>query len=427
MGGIVAIIVETFVADAAIETVAAAVIEDFVASAVVDTVVADAVGTVVADGIAAGLSDAAIAGAAEAATATASEAVAAGLGIDGAAAAAVDAAAAVTEGAIAPITEAGVAGAADVAAAGEAATATEAGVAGTEAGVAGTEAGAAGTGSITGTEGSLAGTEAGAGTETAAGTAGAETGAVAPGGAAPEGWVETSPGHFELASDVAAQEAAAAETAAQEAAVASGAVEPTPLPGGGTGGVPVEDAVPSWVNPNPTPDPTLAQGLKDYASAVAESLGTTGLLGAGALGGAALTGLVGGAPGGVAGSGSSYLGESPWEWGTSPELVNPGLNPGYIGHAASMPYYQSNNPTDAQYYWGVHAPVNTPEDLATYNQQAGAPATPWGAGKTAVGGQVQFNPSEFVNQYILNPQWGGVNSGTAPGYIAPGPAVPVAH
>jgi hypothetical protein len=101
-------------------------------------------------------------------------------------------------------------------------------------------------------------------------------------------------------------------------------------------------------------------------------------------------------------------------------LVNPGLNPGYLGYAASMPDYQSTNPTDAQYYWGVNAPVTNEQQLADYNKlPLGAPTTPWGAGATAVGGQAAFDPTQFINQYITNPAYAGVNNAAGPGYTPP--------
>ena len=189
---------------------------------------------------------------------------------------------------------------------------------------------------------------------------------------------------------------------------------------GGPGQAPVYDANPVPAAGAGTADPTLGTALGHYADAVAGSLGTAGLVGAGALGAAMLSGALAPTPSlsGNVGSGSVN-----YTWGQGTPLQSGGLNPGYIGGAASIPYYNTGNPTDAQYYWGVHAPVNTAADLANYNQQAGAPATPWGAGAHAVGGQGQFNPANFVNQYILNPGWTGVNNATSPGYT--GPAVPV--
>jgi hypothetical protein len=181
------------------------------------------------------------------------------------------------------------------------------------------------------------------------------------------------------------------------------------------GGVPVVDAVSVPGAGAGTPDPTLGTALGNLGSAVVDSLGplgTAALLG----GGAIATGLIN-SPGTAAGT--NYAGSTPYEWGQATPLVSPGLNPGYIGMAASQPFYKTTNPTDAQFYWGAHNPVNTPADLDKYNNLPNAPATPWGAGPTAVGGQAQVNVPNFVNQYITNPAYAGVNSGTAPGYMAP--------
>lgn len=188
---------------------------------------------------------------------------------------------------------------------------------------------------------------------------------------------------------------------------------------GGPGQAPVYDApagTPGTNNPYGSGDIPLGTAIKDYAGAVYESLGplgTAGLLGGGAL----ASGLIGN-PGIEAGDGD--MGVSPYSWGQSQELVNPGLNPGYLGPVASIPDYQTTNPTDAQYYWGVHTPVNSQEDLANYNQlPLGAPTTPWGAGKTAVGGQATLDIPSFINEYVTNPNWAGVNSATGPGYVPP--------
>lgn len=187
---------------------------------------------------------------------------------------------------------------------------------------------------------------------------------------------------------------------------------------GGPGQAPVYDASGTAV-PGAgagTPDPTLGTALKDYAGAVYDTLGPLGT--AGLVGGAALaSGLL--TPqsnlGGNVGSG-----DVKYEWGQGTPLVNPGLNPGYIGPAASIPDYQTTSPTQSQYYWGVHTPVNTEADLANYNQlPVGAPATPWGMANSAVGGTAQLNVPNFVNQYVTNPAWAGVNAGTSPGYTPP--------
>ena len=164
---------------------------------------------------------------------------------------------------------------------------------------------------------------------------------------------------------------------------------------------------------------SLIDTIKNVGSTVVDTLGTTGLLTAGALVGSTLAG--GGDPKLTGPVGS---GDVKYEWGQGIPLTSTGVNPGILAPYASRPDYQTTNPTDAQYYHGVRPLVATEADLANYNKlPVGAPATPWGAGPTAVGGQVKFNPQDFINQYILNPSYAGLNNATT-GYIAPGPVVP---
>jgi hypothetical protein len=100
------------------------------------------------------------------------------------------------------------------------------------------------------------------------------------------------------------------------------------------------------------------------------------------------------------------------------ELVNPGLNPGWMNLAASKPFYQTTNPTQSQFYWGAHPYMRSiPELLATYNTVPDAPAVPWGATNSAVGGQSQLDIPAFIEQYINNPAYGGVNSASGKGYM----------
>jgi hypothetical protein len=139
--------------------------------------------------------------------------------------------------------------------------------------------------------------------------------------------------------------------------------------------------------------------------------------------GGAVNAITGGGGGGGSSAPVTFAPVPDTIWGKGTPLVSGGINPGDIQKAAMAPEYHSANPTDAQYNWSVHAPVLTATDLKNYNQlPAGAPAVPFGAGPHAVGGQDQFDPQEFVNQYILNPAYAGVNNATSPGYT--GPAVP---
>lgn len=188
---------------------------------------------------------------------------------------------------------------------------------------------------------------------------------------------------------------------------------------GGPGQAPVYDASGTAV-PGAgagTPDPTLLQGAKDLATGIYDTLGPLGTAALG-LGAASLL-----TPQSNLG-GPVQAGDVKYEWGQGIPLQTGPLNAGLLQQTASTPFYQSTNPTDAQYYWGAHNVVNTPEDVANYNNIPSAPKTPWGAGPTAVGGQARLDAPGFVNQYITNPNWAGVNAGTSPGYTPP--AAPVA-
>lgn len=147
-----------------------------------------------------------------------------------------------------------------------------------------------------------------------------------------------------------------------------------------------------------TPDPSLGSALGGFAGAAADALGPAGLAALG-LGGAAL----------ASGALSPSSNQAPvvssdgttFNWGTPQPLVSPGINPGFVLAPASVPTYNTTNPTQSQYYWGVHPAVTNLAQLNTYNQNIpGAPAQPWGATNSAVGGQAQMNVSNFINNIL---------------------------
>jgi hypothetical protein len=194
---------------------------------------------------------------------------------------------------------------------------------------------------------------------------------------------------------------------------------------------PVVDAgpgTPGTNNPYGTGDIPLGTAIGDLGSAVAGTLGTTGLLAAGALTGGLLAG--GGNPTGTAAGGNGYLGESPWSWGKTQDLVKPGLNPGYIGATASQPFYKDAGPNQTQYYWGVHPYAETQADLANYNNVPNAPTTPYGPKASAVGGTNQMNIGQFVNSILGQPYYPSPSGTAAPGGVpngqVSGPVAPVA-
>jgi hypothetical protein len=95
------------------------------------------------------------------------------------------------------------------------------------------------------------------------------------------------------------------------------------------------------------------------------------------------------------------------KWGTVPTINLPGVNPGTYAQAV-QPYYTQGTPIQSQYYWGKHPYAATETDLANYNNIPGAPAQPWGAQFSAVGGNRQLNIPEYVRQNITQ---GAVPSG----------------
>jgi len=62
----------------------------------------------------------------------------------------------------------------------------------------------------------------------------------------------------------------------------------------------------------------------------------------------------------------------------NPGLVNPGLNPGWLVNGANQNFYNTSNPVQDTYYWGAHPYMMNQGDMGSYNNVAGAPATPWG-------------------------------------------------
>jgi hypothetical protein len=83
------------------------------------------------------------------------------------------------------------------------------------------------------------------------------------------------------------------------------------------------------------------------------------------------------------------------------------LNPGYIGLAASTPFYKTTNDNQAQYYWGSHPFTPNMAALENYNNVPQAPATPWGAQTSAVGGTRYLDVNTFLNNMFgtkLTPQ-----------------------
>ena len=120
-------------------------------------------------------------------------------------------------------------------------------------------------------------------------------------------------------------------------------------------------------------------------------------------------GLLGGGGGGATPAGYGPL--PPVRFGSMGDLVNPGLNPGFV---TARPFYNTTSPVQSQYYWGNHPYAYDQADLANYNTIPYAPAVPWGLQQA----QAPFDVNQFIRSTI-NPQSQAAAAGTAPEYYAP--------
>jgi hypothetical protein len=99
-------------------------------------------------------------------------------------------------------------------------------------------------------------------------------------------------------------------------------------------------------------------------------------------------------------------------WGTPPTINLPGVNPGTYAQAVK-PYYTNVTEIQPQYYWGKHPYAATEADLANYNNIPGAPAQPFGAQFSAVGGNRRMDVNQFIQDY-LDPQYQAGYIGSQP-------------
>jgi hypothetical protein len=143
--------------------------------------------------------------------------------------------------------------------------------------------------------------------------------------------------------------------------------------------------------------------------------------------------LIGGPPAAPGRRGYGPL--APIEWGTlEGGLTNPGLNPGFLTFGGSPPpAYQTTNPLQSQYYWGLQPYMQTQADLANYNQVQ-MPAVPFGQQQP----RGAFDTQRFINETIGTPEYqqaamgastqypGGVAPATSyqGGVVAPAPMMP---
>ena len=245
-------------------------------------------------------------------------------------------------------------------------------------------------------------------------TAAAAEAALATGAVTPEA---IATGAFDLGEFAGVDAAVAANTAADAAAAAEAAAA-------AGGGIPVVDAVPSWINPTPTPDPTFFQGLKDFGGAVLESVGLgnftatelAAMAAAGALAPSVLSALgLGGAktPTKSTDSGGTF---------TVPEVDIPdlavgGVNPGML---PITPMYKTTNDVQGQFYWGKQPYAATYADIAKHNVIPEAPKHAWGLQEA----QQPFDVSAFIANTI-NPGAAAAMAGAPyPSYAVAGPVTP---
>lgn len=207
--------------------------------------------------------------------------------------------------------------------------------------------------------------------------------------------------------------------AAAEANNAALAAGQTPVSPGSTGQAPVYDAQAGTPGVGAgTPDPTLLEGMKSLGKAGLESLGLGdmsatqigALMAAGALAPSVLNAL--GYTGGAGSKGTNYA-PIPIPKVETPAvgLAKGGLGAGWI---TAQPMYHSTDPTQAQFYWGEHPYMATPEDLANYNNIPNAPETPW----SVRSGSTPFDVNAFIRNTI-NPQWQAASAGSAPELYKP--------
>jgi hypothetical protein len=111
-------------------------------------------------------------------------------------------------------------------------------------------------------------------------------------------------------------------------------------------------------------------------------------------------------------------------WGTPPTINLPGVNPGIYAQAVK-PYYTQGTSIQPQYYWGKHPYAATEADLANYNNIPGAPAQPFGAQFSAVGGNRRMDVNQFIQNY-MDPQYQAGYLGSQPQFAGlPGTRSPI--
>ena len=97
---------------------------------------------------------------------------------------------------------------------------------------------------------------------------------------------------------------------------------------------------------------------------------------------------------------------TPYTWGHAAAPINPGANPGLLAGQVNDFYNNAPGSLADTYYWGVHNPLNGTNNISgQYNTDTNAPATPFGAAQSAVGGNEYLNIPQFVQNTIGNPSY----------------------
>jgi hypothetical protein len=173
--------------------------------------------------------------------------------------------------------------------------------------------------------------------------------------------------------------------------------------------VPVSDAVPSYVNPNPTPDMSLPDALVDTAKAIGGNMSADDLAKL-AAGWVLINGVL--TPPAAA-KGHAYGPIDPTTWGTVGQVNPTALNPGFM--VTPPRFYNNPSPVASQYYWGQHPyQSGAAFDPALYNAVPSAPVTPFGL-------QQMYNPETQTIPNLL--QGVGQASAVAPYNLPQAPRV----
>jgi len=111
---------------------------------------------------------------------------------------------------------------------------------------------------------------------------------------------------------------------------------------------------------------------------------------------------------------------APIQWGEVGGLSLPGLNPGFL--TTPTPFYQTTDPVQSQFYWGMHPYIRTMADIGQYNQVPEAPLVPFGQQQR----RQPFDTERFISETIGTPEYQQAAIGGStqyPGGFAPATSV----